>query len=60
MNLSQETIDKLGLILEKRGHKTTPEELYLIATGLVGLFGTLINFEQKYKNNQNENEPIAK
>ena len=60
MILSQETIDELGLILEKRGYKTSKDELYKIATGVVGFFKTLIDMEKKYKTDKTKNEQIEK
>ena len=60
MALSQETINKLGIILEKRGYKPSQGELYKIAIGIVGFFKKLIDLDQKYKPNQNDHEQIKK
>ena len=60
MALSQETIKNLGVILEKRGYKPNPDELYKIATGVVGFFKTLIDMEKKYKTDKTKNEQVEK
>ena len=60
MALSQETINKLGVILEKRGYKPNSDELFRVATGIVGFFKTLIDLDQKYTRDRNKDEQDKK